>query len=107
MVCMTASAPAQQELKTADAELNTLYKDIQRRLADNSDMLRLLTSAQRAWIAFRDAECGFSSAEVQGGSAYPQVVAACRAGLTQRRIEDFKAYLNCEEGDLGCPVPNP
>jgi hypothetical protein len=29
----------------------------------------------------------------------------CRDGLTQNRIKDFQGYLNCEEGDMSCPVP--
>lgn len=89
----------------SDAELNKLFHQIRNRLEDNPDAAKLLVSAQRAWIAYRDAECDFSSSGADGGSIYAVIATQCRDGLTQKRIEDFKDYLSCEEGDLGCPVP--
>lgn len=91
--------------KASDAELNKLYKEITARLKDDPDATKLLVATQRAWVAFRDAECDFQSSAVAGGSALPMVHAICLDGLTTRRVEDFKAYLNCEEGDMSCPVP--
>lgn len=105
MLSMTTVAFAQEDFKSADAELNTLYKQITARLSEDGDTLHLLTVAQRAWIAFRDAECAFAASGVEGGSAYPEILADCKAQLTLKRIEDFKTYLACEEGDLACPVP--
>jgi hypothetical protein len=29
----------------------------------------------------------------------------CLDELTQSRIEQFRQYLDCEEGDMSCPVP--
>jgi uncharacterized protein YecT (DUF1311 family) len=91
--------------KKSDAELNKLYKEIEGRLKSDPDTTKLLVTAQRAWVAFRDAECTFQSGGVSGGSAAPMIHSMCLDGLTQSRIEDFKGYLNCEEGDLSCPVP--
>jgi len=102
---MTTVAIAQEDFKSADAELNKLYKEITARLADDSAKLHLLTVAQRGWIAFRDAECAFAASGVEGGSAYPEIVESCKTDLTQKRIADFNTYLSCEEGDLACPVP--
>ena len=101
----TMNACAAQSFEKSDKELNGLYKQIETRLADEADAKRLLVAAQRAWIAFRDAECKFSSSAVAQGSAYPMVAAQCRDKLTKDRIGDFKTYLSCEEGDLSCPVP--
>lgn len=89
----------------ADTELNSLYKQIEGRLKDDADTTKLLVSAQRAWVAFRDAECGFSSSMVAEGTVYSFVHSSCLEGLTQTRIEDLKGYLSCEEGDMSCPVP--
>jgi uncharacterized protein YecT (DUF1311 family) len=91
--------------KKSDAELNALYKQIEQRLRGNADTLKLLVAAQRAWVGFRDAECGFSSSGVSGGTAYPMIHAMCLDGLTQQRVKDFKGYLACQEGDLSCPLP--
>ncbi|RDL50802.1 hypothetical protein BLJAPNOD_01926 [Ensifer sp. M14] len=102
----TMNECADKSLKASDTELNTLYKQIEARLKDDQDKAKLLVAAQKAWIAFRDAECDFSAAGVTGGSVYPMIVLQCRDGLTQNRVKDFKTYLSCEEGDLSCPVPS-
>ncbi|VVN11796.1 lysozyme inhibitor LprI family protein [Pseudomonas fluorescens] len=109
--CANASAQATmnqcagQEFKAADKELNTLYQQITGRLKDNPDGKKLLVSAQRAWLGFRDAECKFSSSGVTGGSVYPWVYSSCLTGVTKVRVEALKQYLKCEEGDMSCPVP--
>ena len=96
---------AAKSYKRADAELNALYEQIVGRLSDRATTRASLTAAQRAWIAFRDAECAFVGSGVAGGSIQPMIVASCLEDLTHRRIKDFKTYLNCEEGDLSCPLP--
>jgi uncharacterized protein YecT (DUF1311 family) len=101
----TMNECADKAFKAADADLNKLYKEIRNRLKDDADTAKLLVSAQKAWIAYRDAECVFTSAASAGGSIYPMIVSQCRDGITRKRIKDFKGYLSCEEGDMSCPVP--
>lgn len=96
---------ADADYKAADAKLNKSYGEIMKRLSDDNDGKKLLQTAQRAWIAFRDAECKFSTEGSKDGSIYPMLVSQCLAGLTETRGEQLKAYLNCEEGDMSCPVP--
>jgi uncharacterized protein YecT (DUF1311 family) len=91
--------------KKADAELNGLYRQITSRLKDDKPTTKLLIAAQRAWVAFRDAECEFSVSLVAGGTAYGMYHAICLEGLTSKRIDDFKNYLKCQESDFECPVP--
>ncbi len=91
--------------KKADSELNAIYKQINERLKDRPATAKLLVAAQKAWIAFRDAECNFSTSASAEGSIYPMTQAICLEGLTTRRIDELKNYLGCEEGDLSCPVP--
>ncbi|WP_347927483.1 lysozyme inhibitor LprI family protein [Pseudomonas helvetica] len=101
----TMSECAAKDYKKADTQLNALYKQINDRLKDNLESKKLLVGAQRAWVAFRDAECEFSASGVAGGSVYPMIYSNCLAGLTLKRVEAFKTYLECQEGDLSCPVP--
>ncbi|UVL82370.1 lysozyme inhibitor LprI family protein [Pseudomonas sp. B21-028] len=96
---------AAQEKNAADNELNSLYKQITARLKDNPEAKQSLVKAQRAWIGFRDAECTFSASGVKGGSVYPLIYGNCITALTKARVETFKTYLRCKEGDLSCPVP--
>lgn len=101
----TMNQCAAQQHKAADKELNALYQQITQRLKSNPDSKKLLLEAQRSWIAFRDAECKFASAGVEGGSVYPLIYSNCVTELTKARVETFKNYLKCQEGDMGCPVP--
>ena len=91
--------------KAEDARLNKTYREIVGRLADDAEGKKLLQAAQRAWISFRDAECAFSTDASKDGSIHPMLVSDCLAGLTKARTEQLGVYLDCEEGDMSCPVP--
>lgn len=94
-----------REFKAADAALNAAYRQIMARLSGQTEARQLLTAAQRAWMAFRDAECKFSASGVQGGSIQPMIASMCQTDLTKARTETLRRHLDCKEGDLGCPVP--
>lgn len=96
---------AQADFDAADQRLNALYGEIRQRLTGEDAKLARLREAQRAWIAYRDAECAFRSSAVEGGSAQPMVEAQCRAEKTIGRNAELEAYLDCEEGDMACPLP--
>ncbi|MGZ9737768.1 lysozyme inhibitor LprI family protein [Pseudomonas sp. GNP012] len=101
----TMNQCAAQQNAAADKELNALYQQITSRFKGNPDNKKLLVGAQRAWVAFRDAECKFSASGVEGGSVYPLIYSNCTTELTKARIQTFKNYLKCQEGDMSCPVP--
>ena len=101
----TMNQCAGQEYTAADKQLNAVYQQITTRLKGNAESKKLLVSAQRAWIGFRDAECTFSASGVAGGSVYPLIYSNCMTSVTKVRTEALKQYLKCEEGDLSCPVP--
>ncbi|MEO5322656.1 lysozyme inhibitor LprI family protein [Mesorhizobium sp. CC13] len=101
----TMNECADKAFRASDAELNTLYRQIQGRLKDDPGAAKLLVAAQRAWVGFRDAECDFSSSGVAQGSIYPMTVLQCHDGMTRQRIKDLQNYLKCDEGDTSCPIP--
>jgi uncharacterized protein YecT (DUF1311 family) len=103
---MDMNVCADQAYKKTDAELNTVFKQIVGRLKRDRETTGLLVTAQKSWLAFRDAQCVFSASGSAQGSVYPMLVTQCRDDLTQKRIGELKAYLHCEEGDMGCPVPS-
>ncbi|MEI9408619.1 lysozyme inhibitor LprI family protein [Mesorhizobium salmacidum] len=94
---------AGEDYQAADARLNKAYQDLIS--SDDADGKRLLQAAQRAWIAFRDAECTHSTAASQGGSIHATEVAQCLTGLTNDRIKQLAASANCKEGDPTCASP--
>ncbi len=89
----------------ADAALNAAYAQIAARLRTEPAVAQRLVTAQKAWIAFRDGECAFEASVTEGGSIHPFIVSQCLEGVTRRRTEELRAFLRCQEGDLGCPVP--
>ncbi len=96
---------ADEAYKKTNAELNATYQEIMGRLKDDGPTRDMLVRAQRAWLTFRDAECDFATFAAKDGSIWPMLNLQCLDGLTAKRITDLKAYLNCEEGDMSCPVP--
>ncbi|UVK40093.1 DUF1311 domain-containing protein [Mesorhizobium sp. AR10] len=88
----------------ADARLNKAYKDLVGRNDDKTN--KLLQTAQRAWIIFRDAECAYSTADSEGGSIHPMEVSECLTRLTNDRIKQLTSGANCEEGDASCASPD-
>lgn len=78
-----------------DFELNNAFKSLRGML--EADHQRLLDTAQKAWIAWRDRECDFETSAVQGfdrtGSIYSTVWAACRESLTAARTKAIRSHL--------------
>ncbi|KOF52637.1 MULTISPECIES: lysozyme inhibitor LprI family protein [unclassified Achromobacter] len=96
---------ADQAYRKSDAELNAAYKSLVARLHKDRQAESRLNTAQRAWLAFRDAECAFAAGGVQEGSAYPMAQARCLDRLTRDRTRALRDYLECGAGDLDCPAP--
>jgi uncharacterized protein YecT (DUF1311 family) len=77
------------EWKIWDDLLNENYQSL---LADLDDeQAAKLRDMQRAWIAYRDATCGFYYVKIQGRMAHP-MQAACTARETMRRALLLKFF---------------
>lgn len=89
---------AQQDFAEADELLNAQYKQSRQatKAADADAMPDLegadaaLVTAQRAWVAFRDAHCASYGYQARGGSMEPMLIYACQANLTRQRTEQLK-----------------
>jgi uncharacterized protein YecT (DUF1311 family) len=99
------NACAASSLRQGDARLNDAYGQIVSRLKVNPPAREALLDAQRSWIRFRDAECGFTTFNSRDGSVAPFLMAQCKERLTAARVAQLQEYLSCTEGDLDCPVP--
>jgi len=94
---------AGEDYQAADAKLNQTYQALVDRNGANAN--KLLQTAQRAWIAFRDAECAYTTADSVGGSIHPMGVSQCLTGLTNDRITQLSS-ANCESDDASCAIPD-
>jgi uncharacterized protein YecT (DUF1311 family) len=90
---------AAQRYRMADAELNAVWAKILNEASPGGRVR--LRAAQRAWIAFRDADCA-ARAGSRGGSFHPAAQALCLEQVTDARTETLKAEMACAEGDMSC-----
>ena len=90
---------AARDAKEADAELNFIYPKVlahyqqMDRDSESTEGAKRLRAAQRAWIAFRDAECAVAGYEALGGSMESMLVSGCIAELTKKRAAELRQML--------------
>ena len=99
------NACAEKELEAADARLNAVYKKVLAKIAaengappyDGKSWEKALRSSQRAWIAFRDADCKeLVAIAAGGGTATTGEVLGCLTEKTQARAKDLAARFEVE-----------
>ncbi|WP_321870958.1 lysozyme inhibitor LprI family protein [Burkholderia ubonensis] len=87
-------------LKASDRKLNETYRALLAKVSsEGSNQLR---KSQRAWIAWRDAQCEFNTMGTRGGSINSSMYARCIDELTRDQTRRLDAQLHCREGDLSC-----
>ena len=86
--------------RDADADLNRLWPQVVRRMQisdresdSNGEAEKRLRAAQRAWIAFRDAQCQLEGVEALGGSMETLLVQGCLEEMTKRRIDQLTLMM--------------
>ena len=92
---------AEAEFVRADAELNRAWRaalpvvreadhdaafDHDGRPSGESQLL----ASERAWLAFRDAQCTLEGYDMRGGTAEAMVYSQCRARLTRERTVQLR-----------------
>ena len=88
------NACAAKEYQAVDAALNEAWKPA-KTFADAIGRGGALLTAQRAWLAYRDAACEVHASPYEGGSIQPLVYSTCMTELTVQRTRmllDFHAY---------------
>jgi uncharacterized protein YecT (DUF1311 family) len=85
------SACMHRELAESDARVDLVYTLLRNALARPGG----LVSAQRAWHAYRDAQCTFENEGLEGGSAQPFSTDLCRTRLAERRIAELEQIMPC------------
>ena len=111
-ISIGAAAQSQTEMnqeacgkyKKADVELNKIYQQILRDYASYKNFIQRMRSAQRAWMAFRDAHVN-SIYPDPSPQAYGSVNPMCRCAILERLTNDRIAMLSewtdgAPEGDV-------
>lgn len=73
-----------------DAALNREYQAARAQYADDRTAADSLRDAQRAWIAWRDAECAFQYDRYGGGSMRMIASANCQMSMTAMRALELR-----------------
>jgi uncharacterized protein YecT (DUF1311 family) len=94
------------EFDASEDDLNSILNKLRHRLRDDPDTLEAQVEAQIAWDAFARAECSFRFSGIGSRSMRKLIFLYCMSELTDSRTEELEDYLDCDEGDLGCPVPS-
>lgn len=91
---------AADDYAAADKKLNNTWKALMKHLKDDKPSTDKLRAAQKAWIAFRDAEvaaqfaCAEGDMRVCWGSMYPMLYNAALQELTEERTGRLQKYLD-------------
>lgn len=96
------NAESCDDAKKADAELNAAYKQLMTNVAGNPKVIERIKAAQRAWVAFRDAQIGllYPPDEPLQGSVMPMCTCLATAELTADRTKQLQRMITGEEGDV-------
>jgi uncharacterized protein YecT (DUF1311 family) len=97
---MELNQQAAADLRKSDEQLNAVYNKLRAKVSDAGK--KSLQAAQQSWLRFRDQECEFETMGTVGGTIHSMIVAICLTRLTDQRIKDLDAQLNCKEGNLSC-----
>jgi uncharacterized protein YecT (DUF1311 family) len=91
---------ADKTLKASDKQLNDKYHALYQ--GSSAPGKLKLQTAQRAWIAYRDAQCTFNTMGSIGGSIHSLAYSTCVDTLTQAQTKVLDQQLNCDDGDMSC-----
>ncbi len=79
------------KLHRYDRQLNSAYKKLMHKLPPEERTR--LKRAEKAWIAYRDAECSFEGFEMRGGSGEALLTQGCLIVKTKYRLQELRQML--------------
>jgi uncharacterized protein YecT (DUF1311 family) len=99
------NACASDEFAKADKELNQTYQALIKKESDDQLFISKLRVAQKAWLAFRDADleamfaCSNADVRICWGSMYPMSFFYRKAELTRERTKHLQRVLKEGRGE--------
>lgn len=92
------NACADIEYEKADKDLNAAYKQLRTKVSDwdksadeaSKGAVDALVAAQRAWVAFRDANCEVAGFQARGGTMESMLVSSCLADMSTKRAAELR-----------------
>lgn len=112
LCCLPAAAQTQLEMnmefcgeyQKAIQKLDAVYRQVLMKHEADEAFVEKLKAAQKAWLAFRDAEMDAlypaGDKRLEYGSVYPMCRCIEQSALVNERIEQLSGWLSAEEGDV-------
>jgi uncharacterized protein YecT (DUF1311 family) len=82
---------AASSFQKADAQLNKVYAQVMTKLDEEGQAK--LKAAQRAWLAFRDAQAELEADSMRGGTGATALRSESATATTLKRTESLKEFL--------------
>ena len=96
----TLNRCADQDYQASDKKLNETYGKLLKSVSPQGKTR--LQKAERAWVAYRDAQCDFLASSPSPYSAQTMIHSLCLDRLTQAQMKLLDEQLHCQQGDIGC-----
>ena len=91
------NACANEDARRSDADLNEVYQKLLSAVASQPDFVKKITTAERTWIAYRDAYIDAMyparDKQVMYGSIFPMEVDLLRAKLTRQQKDGLERRI--------------
>ena len=94
-----ADAAMVTEYKIATVILGSMDREIDRKYDKRPSYSAALLSSQRAWLAFRKAQCEVEGYAARGGSVENIIIDECIAAVSEGRTKQIKEMLKSYSGD--------
>ena len=82
---------AEQRILRTDRRIDAVARSIFAHLFDDAARRRFV-AGQRAWLAYRSADCASMSDQYEGGTLAGLVAASCTADRSVQRLKDLTAF---------------
>jgi uncharacterized protein YecT (DUF1311 family) len=85
-----------EEYERLDKELNAVYGDLSAKSTPAAR--RALVASERAWLAFRRAQCDYEAHADYGGTLSLVLVDGCHLDMLARRVKEIRGYVESKHG---------
>lgn len=76
----------------ADPALAAIVAKISKDSASEKEVLKRFKASQKAWVAYRLAQCSYNSSEMLGGTGEPLIYDMCTFEMTVDRIDYLEEH---------------
>jgi len=85
-------------VKDANTQMNKIYQQLENKRSNDQKLI----DSQKAWVAFRDLNCKFTSGRYSVDSLSSLIYSQCMERLANQRTTELQSYLKRKEYECQC-----